>query len=125
VSPHFSRRKNIQHGWHIWFGWRQKDIGRCAYCGVTLLIPCDHGDNCMEVATLDHIHPRSRGGHATVWACLGCNRDKMHLTLNEWRMALSVRRRRIVVFFFEKRIPSILVGIARAWVLPVLYRATV
>ncbi|WP_394072434.1 HNH endonuclease [Roseixanthobacter glucoisosaccharinicivorans] len=34
--------------------------------------------------TLDHVHPRSKGGQRTVWACDDCNRIKRDMTESEW-----------------------------------------
>lgn len=52
-----------------------RDRGRCAYCGE------------FNATTVDHVHPRSRGG-LTTWtnalaACGPCNSRKGHLTLDE------------------------------------------
>lgn len=53
-------------------------------------------------ATKDHIVPRRDGGTKIVLACRECNQDKHHLSLNEWRLVLSWRTRRIVLFNFER-----------------------
>ncbi|MEU1554296.1 HNH endonuclease [Streptomyces scabiei] len=49
----------------------------CAYCGTP------------DPWTVDHIHPRSRGGsdriRNLVPACMRCNREKANRTVAEWR----------------------------------------
>lgn len=49
---------------------------QCAYCGST------------ENLSLDHVKPRSLGGHDTsknvVCACVSCNHDKGHTEWREW-----------------------------------------
>jgi len=51
-----------------------RDNGTCAYCG-------------KDATTVDHIHPRARGGENTwmnvVAACSPCNSKKSDLTLDE------------------------------------------
>jgi 5-methylcytosine-specific restriction endonuclease McrA len=58
-----------------------RDGHRCAYCGGT-------------ATTVDHVLPRSRGGHNTwsntVAACGGCNQRKGDRTPAEARMPLRV-----------------------------------
>lgn len=34
--------------------------------------------------TRDHIHPKSRGGKMTVWACWRCNNLKGDMTEQQW-----------------------------------------
>jgi hypothetical protein len=57
-----------------------KAIGMpCAYCrrAMTVMVP-------GLLPTLDHVHPRSRGGKETVWACDDCNHLKRDMTISEW-----------------------------------------
>lgn len=54
-----------------------------------------------DYGTRDHIVPQSLGGRAWVWACGACNADKRELTLLQWRIVLSLRRGRPVIFPFE------------------------
>jgi hypothetical protein len=35
-------------------------------------------------ATRDHVHPKSKGGKKTVWACWGCNMLKGDMLEPEW-----------------------------------------
>lgn len=65
----------------------------CVYCGARLS---------WEERTGDHFVAKSRGGQVIVDCCLSCNRDKGHLSLNEWRAVLSLRNRRIHIFSFER-----------------------
>jgi hypothetical protein len=113
MTPHYAKSKHVEWKWDQWFDWRRADkFSQCVYCGCVLSVPTDVDDNTPTAATLDHIVPKCRGGQVKVWACLACNRDKAHLSLNEWRIVLSVRRRRPVLFHFEKLIPSMLIGYA-------------
>lgn len=74
----------------------------CVYCGV----PMTHVGSPRQGnwATKDHIVAKSTGGRGqrTVRCCRTCNEDKCHLSINEWRAALSVRHRRPFLFHFEK-----------------------
>lgn len=60
----------------------RRDGHRCAYCGKT-------------AATIDHVLPRSRGGHDAwenlVACCLRCNNAKGDRTPSEMRWELRVR----------------------------------
>jgi 5-methylcytosine-specific restriction endonuclease McrA len=64
-----------------------RDRHRCGYCGARAL-----------PLTLDHIHPRSRGGRSTwenlITCCGACNRKKGDRTPREARMPLLVTPRR-------------------------------
>lgn len=73
----------------------------CCYCGRKMTRK-EKYRNKENFATKDHIIPRAHNGQAIVRCCLGCNRDKGHLLINEYRAVLMVRRRRIVVFYFER-----------------------
>jgi 5-methylcytosine-specific restriction endonuclease McrA len=52
----------------------------CSYCGVPLTEPDDEGRPRPTTRTLDHYHPRSRGGTNRlvnlVLACVRCNEAK-------------------------------------------------
>lgn len=67
----------------------ERDHWTCAYCGCAVSrTPKRQG----QLATVDHIHPQSRGG-ATSWmnlvsACFGCNQRKADLSLAEAGMRL-------------------------------------
>jgi 5-methylcytosine-specific restriction endonuclease McrA len=85
-----------------------RDKFRCQYCGVR--------KNPAEL-TLDHIHPRSRGGENTpvniVAACLSCNNRKGNRTPEEARMpllttqsALRVRLERVVLCHYAEARPE-------------------
>ncbi|HEX2554427.1 MAG TPA: HNH endonuclease signature motif containing protein [Microvirga sp.] len=54
-----------------------RDGGRCAYCGVPVLRRRPGLHRAADLATLDHVVPKSRGGPLTaenvVLACRGCN----------------------------------------------------
>jgi len=72
----------------------------CPYCGHKMKAYGNTDD--PRYATRDHVFPRCNGGHATVRCCRQCNQHKAHFTLNEWRLALCLRQRRIVLFYYEK-----------------------
>lgn len=82
----------------------------CGYCGTKLvawsLKTCKPGQPVPgNIATKDHINPRSRGGgsHGNIMQCCSqCNQDKGKLTLNEWRLVLSWRYRTLCIFYFER-----------------------
>lgn len=83
----------------------------CPYCGVKMTRKAKYR-NTARYATTDHITPRCDGGTETLMCCLGCNNDKGHLTINEWRMALCVRYQHIHFFYFEKRIFGLLLRLS-------------
>lgn len=82
-EPQMSRRRR---GAHVSDEKRlfvlKRDGYRCAYC------PCDDPTQ----MTVDHIHPRSRGGtndlNNLACACGPCNNAKADMTLEEWRLVL-------------------------------------
>ena len=55
-----------------------RDNGRCAYCGLSLIITGDSRDK--HQATIDHVAPMSLGGPDVEWnvilACKPCNSSK-------------------------------------------------
>jgi hypothetical protein len=59
----------------------RQQIGKpCAYCHRKM--------NLTEpdlLPTEDHVHPRSKGGYLTVWACWVCNQVKRDMTLAQWK----------------------------------------
>lgn len=86
---------------------------QCPYCGVTMTMDLVVSGPHSSHATIEHLRPTSRGGCVDDWiiACHGCNTDKGSLLLDEWRAALSVRYRTVCVFWFERRIPTLLLNI--------------
>jgi hypothetical protein len=44
-----------------------------------------------DIKTKDHIVPQSQGGTKIVTSCLGCNRDKKDLSLDEYRLIRAFR----------------------------------
>ena len=66
----------------------RRDAGRCQYCG-------SNGTPTKSNLTLDHVHPKSRGGKDTwenlVAACVPCNNRKGNRTPAEASMTLSRR----------------------------------
>lgn len=56
----------------------KRDDHRCVYCGK--------GDK--RILTIDHVHPRSKGGKDSwdnvVTACNKCNNEKGNLSVEEW-----------------------------------------
>ncbi|HTY83813.1 MAG TPA: HNH endonuclease, partial [Silvibacterium sp.] len=66
-----------------------RDRNTCQYCGITL-----HSSD----LTLDHVHPRSRGGLSTwenlVACCHSCNRRKGNQLLHELQEMKLIREPR-------------------------------
>ena len=70
---------------------------RCAYC-----------DRCLrQQATLDHVVPKSRGGHTSrgnlIAACPSCNVDKSDEPLEQWfrRQGFYDRRREWTICWWQ------------------------
>ena len=85
-----------------------RDKYRCQYCGDKKL---------LRELTLDHIHPRSRGGDNSpvniVTSCLACNNRKANRTPEEARMpllttqsALRVKLERVVLCHYAEARPE-------------------
>jgi len=57
-----------------------RDGGRCVYCGIPARRPGHGVRRCPDLATLDHVHPRSFGGPLNrdnlVLACSACNNER-------------------------------------------------
>jgi 5-methylcytosine-specific restriction endonuclease McrA len=57
-----------------------RDGGRCVYCGIPARRPGLGVKRAPDLATLDHVHPRSFGGPLTpgnlVLACSACNNER-------------------------------------------------
>lgn len=63
-----------------------RQSGKCHYCGVQMTLGKDDGH--WNQATIDHVHPVSRGGIPTdvfnmVLACAWCNKAKGRMSA-EW-----------------------------------------
>lgn len=54
-----------------------------------------HFDNVITGAfpTIEHTHPRSKGGARIVFACLDCNQIKGDRTLEEWTAFMAANPR--------------------------------
>jgi hypothetical protein len=65
----------------------------CFYCGraVWTWKYQSKVDPPPDIRTRDHIVPQSQGGTKIVVACLGCNRDKKDLSLDEYRLIRAFR----------------------------------
>lgn len=70
----------------------------CFYCGIEMTPHVKQKRGVQPPVTMettDHIVPHYHGGSRrkenTVKACLGCNRDKFHLTLDEYRVVVAFR----------------------------------
>jgi hypothetical protein len=65
----------------------------CFYCGRTV----QHWKNVpfvdppKDTRTADHVTPKHMGGTKLVTSCLGCNRDKKDLSLDEFRLIRAFR----------------------------------
>src|ERR1051325_6432750 len=78
----------------------QRDEYQCWYCGKQLIndTPMSSASSLtvpdiMLLPTLDHLHPRIKGGYDTdenlVTACRRCNSEKGRKTVDEYRSYLS------------------------------------
>lgn len=56
----------------------------CPYCHRAMLAADPN-----RFPTRDHVHPRSKGGQRTVWACWVCNNLKRDMTLPEWEAFMA------------------------------------
>lgn len=78
----FAKLQGRNPAGHIWLGRHfERQNGRCAYCGIPMLLPPLRGRKPRDRrATLDHVLPLARGGADseanTVAACLACNAAK-------------------------------------------------
>lgn len=78
-----------RHGSHVTQGkW-------CFYCGCELQLVKSDRVHIPNLATIDHLTPRCRGGHSTeknsVECCVQCNNAKGQLTLAEYRIIQAYR----------------------------------
>lgn len=64
--------------------------GFCFYCGRPIWKSKSHPYT-EHSFTRDHVIPKSKGGKHTVPACLGCNWDKVCLSLEEYMIVLAFR----------------------------------
>lgn len=66
---------------------------RCYYCGRKTFLFLSETDDPGRMATLDHLTPRSRGGHNThenmKLACKRCNGLKASMTEKEFRASFE------------------------------------
>jgi hypothetical protein len=51
----------------------------CVYCKREMIPYSD------SHPTRDHVHPKSKGGDRTVWACVTCNQLKTDMLPDEWQ----------------------------------------
>jgi 5-methylcytosine-specific restriction endonuclease McrA len=67
--------------------------GVCFYCGrpVRKWKQKMYERPPLDMITEDHVVPLCRSGSRTVTACLGCNQDKYHLSLDEYRVLQAFR----------------------------------
>ena len=99
---HFQRNKpaarNQEHEWRELTRVIRECTERCVYCGVTMNNIVCHPHQITE----DHVVPQCRGGKAKVKCCRTCNQSKHNLSLDEWRILLSIRQRHVHVFYYER-----------------------
>lgn len=66
-----------------------RDGGRCAYCGVPVRPRAKGLHRAPDLATLDHLTPRSEGGRTVAdnlaLACHGCNNARGTLGVEAFR----------------------------------------
>lgn len=77
--------------------WRKQN-GSCFYCSLSLVPPARGNDNGHHphLATVDHIHPRSKGGKRyrgnVILACQRCNVLRGNMAFSEFTAVLPVLR---------------------------------
>ncbi|MBF9196451.1 HNH endonuclease [Microvirga sp. BT290] len=66
-----------------------RDGGCCVYCGIPARRPGHGVKRGPDLATLDHVHPRSLGGPLTrdnlVLACSACNNERGTMAVETFR----------------------------------------
>lgn len=69
-------------------------LGKCYFCELPMVLPTGPKQT-KRTATWDHLTPRCRGGKNGKFnkklVCFKCNKDKAHLTEQEYRAVLEVR----------------------------------
>jgi 5-methylcytosine-specific restriction endonuclease McrA len=85
-----------RHAWLVRHMERQN--GRCAYCGIPMLLNAHGRKEADRQATLEHVIPLSRHGHDseenTVAACAACNSAKAIMTAAAFRMSEFLKARK-------------------------------
>jgi 5-methylcytosine-specific restriction endonuclease McrA len=75
-----------------------RDGGRCAYCGVAVRPRQPGLHRAPDLATLDHLHPRSQGGRTCeenlVLACQACNNARGVMEAEAFRALVRQRGER-------------------------------
>lgn len=73
-----------------------RDGGRCVYCGIVARRPGRGVRRAPDLATLDHVVPRSLGGPLTrenlVLACSVCNNERGVMDVEAFRALKAARR---------------------------------
>ena len=73
-----------------------RDRGRCVYCGNPARRPGRGVKRAPDLATLDHVVPRSTGGLLArgnlVLACSACNNERGTMDAEAFRALKAVRR---------------------------------
>ena len=68
-----------------------RDGGCCVYCGIAARRPGHGVKRGPDLATLDHVHPRSFGGPLTrdnlVLACSACNNERGTMEAEAFRVS--------------------------------------
>jgi 5-methylcytosine-specific restriction endonuclease McrA len=89
----FAKMRGRNRAGPIWLARHfERQNGRCAYCGIPMLLPPLRGRKTRDRrATLDHVLPLMRGGADseanTVAACDACNGAKGNMTALAFRMS--------------------------------------
>ncbi|WP_246205218.1 HNH endonuclease [Microvirga arsenatis] len=73
-----------------------RDGGRCVYCGIVARRPGRGVRRAADLATLDHVVPRSLGGPLTrenlVLACSACNNERGVMDVEAFRAVKAAGR---------------------------------
>jgi 5-methylcytosine-specific restriction endonuclease McrA len=98
-----------RHAWLVRHMERQN--GRCAYCGIPMLLRPRRSKEADRKATLEHVIPLSRNGRDseenTVAACAACNSAKAITTAAAFRMSEFLKARKALAAKVRERKPLV------------------
>jgi 5-methylcytosine-specific restriction endonuclease McrA len=111
LGPSRDRTLNPEHrAWLVRHMERQN--GRCAYCGIPMVLNPRHKRDADRRATLDHVIPLARTGRDsegnTVAACDACNAAKAITTAAAFRMSEFLKARKAYAATVRERKPLVI-----------------
>ena len=117
----FKKMQGRNPAGHIWLARHfERQNGRCAYCGIPMLLPSLRGKKkpANRRATLDHVVPLVRGGADseanTVAACVACNTAKADISAQIYRFsAFCIARKAYAATIPERKAAPIIVTVRK------------